>query len=262
MSSRELLLYDEDDGIGIITINRPEVHNALNLDTIVEFRSLMQRIETEGRVRALILTGAGQQAFISGGDLREFQELKTVDEARRMAQAMKEVTDRIEAARFAVIAAINGYALGGGCEVAVACDVRIASSTAVLGFRQIKLGLISGWGGGPRLIRLLGPGKALRLMLTGETLTAEQALALGLVDQVVPPDDLLPAARTVARSIAENAPLAIAAYKRLARMTAEAPLSAALAFETELFGPIWVSQDHEEAVRAHFEKRAPRFTGR
>jgi enoyl-CoA hydratase/carnithine racemase len=256
------LLYQEDGGIGVITVNRPDVHNALNMQIIRELRELCLKLREEDRLRALVLTGSGKTSFLAGGDLKEFQQIKTAEEARHMISTMKEVTDLLAAFPWPVIAAVNGHAFGGGCETAIACDFRIASETASLGFRQIKMGLMSGWGGGPRLIRLLGTGKALRLMLTGETLTAQQALAVGLVDEVVPPDRVLERALELARTIADNAPLAVRAYKRLAQTAARVPLDAAIEYETELFGPVWVSEDHDECVRAFFEKRAPRLVGR
>lgn len=255
------LLYTEDDGVGVITVNRPEVHNALNMETIRELRDLCLNLRAEDRLRAAILTGAGGRTFLSGGDLKEFLHIKTVEEARTMISAMKEVTDLLAGFSWPVIAAVNGLAIGGGCETAVACDFRIASETAELGYRQIKLGIMSGWGGGPRLVHLVGRGKALRLMLTGEMIKARAALALGLVDQVVPPDQVMSAALELAREIAKNAPMAARAYKRLVQTTLNVPLDAALAFETELFGPVWVSQDHAECVRAFFEKRAPQLVG-
>jgi len=210
----------------------------------------------------MILTGAGDKTFLSGGDLKEFQHLETMEEARQMISTMKEVTDLLAGFPWPVIAAVNGLAVGGGCETAVACDFRIASHSAKLGYRQITLGIISGWGGGPRLVHLLGKGRALRLMATGDLLSAEEALRIGLVDQVVPPDQVMPSALVLARRIAENAPLAVRAYKRLVQMTVRVPLEAALEFETELFGPVWVSEDHEECVRAFFEKRKPNPAGR
>jgi enoyl-CoA hydratase len=175
---------------------------------------------------------------------------------------MKEVTDMLAHFPWPVIAAVNGRAVGGGCETAIACDFRIASETAELGMRQIKLGIMSGWGGGPRLIHLVGRSRALLLMLTGEMLKARDALAIGLVDEIVPPDRVVDRALELARSIAANAPLAVRAYKRLANETAQVPLEAAIALETELFGPVWVSEDHEECVRAFFEKRPPVLTGK
>lgn len=256
------LLYGEEDGIGVITVNRPKVHNALNMETIRELRDLCLKLRGEDRLRAMILTGAGERTFLSGGDLKEFQHIKTVEDARTMISTMKEVTELLSGFPWPVIAAVNGLAIGGGCETAVACDFRIASETAELGYRQIKLGIMSGWGGGPRLVHLLGRSKALRLMLTGELIKARDALALGLVDQVVSPDQVMSAALELAREIAKNAPMVVRAYKRLVQMTVKVPLDAALAFETELFGPIWVSQDHEECVRAFFEKRAPQLVGR
>ncbi len=256
------LLYGEEDGVGVITVNRPKVHNALNMETIRELRDLCLELRGEDRLRAMILTGAGERTFLSGGDLKEFQHIKTVEDARTMISAMKEVTELLAGFPWPVIAAVNGLAIGGGCETAVACDFRIAGETAEMGYRQVKMGIMSGWGGGPRLVHLLGRGKALRLMLTGELIKAREALAIGLVDQVVPSDQVMPAALSLAREIAKNAPLVVRAYKRLVQMTVKVPLEAALAFETELFGPVWVSQDHDECVRAFFEKRAPQLIGR
>jgi enoyl-CoA hydratase len=256
------VLYGEDGGVGIVTVNRPEIHNALNLETIRELRELCLTLRAEDRLRAMILTGAGEKTFLSGGDLKEFQHLKTMEEARHMISTMKEVTDMLAGFPWPVIAAMNGLAVGGGCETAVACDFRIASRSAKLGYRQVTLGIISGWGGGPRLVHLLGRGRALRLMATGDLLSAEEALAIGLVDQVVSPDQVMPSALALARTIALNAPLAVRAYKRLVQMTVRVPLEAALEFETELFGPVWVSEDHAECVRAFFEKRKPNLLGR
>ena len=256
------VLYVEDGGVGIVTVNRPEVHNALNMETIQELRELCLQLEAEDRLRVMILTGAGDKTFLSGGDLKEFQHLKTLEEARHMVSTMKEVTDRLAGFPWPVIAAVNGLAVGGGCETAVACDFRIASESAKLGYRQVALGVISGWGGGPRLVHLLGKGRALRLMTTGDLLSANEALAIGLVDEVVSPDQVMPSALALARRIAENPPLAVRAFKRLVQMTVRVPLEAALEFETKLFGPVWVSEDHDECVRAFFEKRKPNLLGR
>ena len=256
------VLYEERDGVGLVTVNRPEVHNALDLRTIGELRELCTRLRGEDRLRALVLTGSGDATFLSGGDLKEFQQIRTVEQARGMISSMKEVTDALSAFPWPVIAAVNGLAVGGGCETAVACDFRIASETARLGFKQIQMGVMSGWGGGPRLIHLLGRSRALRLMLTGELVKARDALAMGLVDEVVEPGRAQERALELARSIARNAPLVVRAYKRLANVTVRVPLDEAVAYETELFGPVWVSEDHDECVRAFFEKRAPRLTGR
>jgi enoyl-CoA hydratase len=179
-----------------------------------------------------------------------------------MISTMKEVTHQLASFPWPVIAAVNGVAAGGGCETAISCDFRIASETAALGFRQIKLGLMSGWGGGPRLIQLVGRSRALRMMLTGELVRARDALAIGLVDEVVPPDQVVERALALAHIIAANAPLAVRAYKRLANVAVRVPLDEAIAFETELFGPVWASEDHDECVRAFFEKREPRLVGR
>jgi enoyl-CoA hydratase len=256
------ILYREEEGVGIVTVSRPEVHNALNMETIRELRELCLKLREEDSLRAMVLTGAGEKAFLSGGDLKEFQHIRTTEGARLMISTMKEVTAMLAGFPWPVIAAVNGMALGGGCETAVACDFRIASETAKLGFRQIKMGITSGWGGGPRLVHLVGRNRALRLMLTGEVIMAKEALGMGLVDQVVPPERLMPEVMALARGIAANAPLVVRAYKRLVDMAMRVPLESAMEFETELFGPVWVSEDHDECVRAFFEKRAPRLIGR
>lgn len=256
------VLYEEQGGVALVTVNRPDVHNALNMETIGDLRELCARLREEDRLRALVLTGSGKATFLSGGDLKEFQRIKTAEEARGMISTMKEVTDMLAGSPWPVIAAVNGLAVGGGCETAIACDFRVASEKAELGFRQIKLGLMSGWGGGPRLVHLVGRSRALRLMLTGELVKAADALAMGLVDEVVPPERVVERALELAREIAGNAPLAVRAYKRLANVSVRVPLDEAIAFETELFGPVWVSDDHAECVRAFFEKRKPRLTGR
>ena len=250
-----------DAGITTITINRPEVRNALSLDTWAELRQAFTAVQADPAARALILTGAGDKAFASGGDLKELQKLTTAEAAQDMSTSVKATVQILCDLEIPTIAAVNGYALGGGCEVAVSCDFRIAAESAQLGYRQAKIGLISGWGGGPRLVQLLGRSRALRLMLTGATLTAQEALAIGLVDAVVPPEGLLPAARALAGEIAANPPLSVRAFKRLVNYCGEASLAAAIARETELFGPVWVSRDHDEAIAALFEKREPRFTG-
>ena len=255
------VLYTEQDDVGLVTVNRPDVHNALNLETIRELRELCHRLRDEDRLRALVLTGSGDRTFLAGGDLREFQQIRTAEAARGMIATMKEVTDLLAAFPWPTIAAVNGLAVGGGCETAIACDFRVASETADLGFRQIKVGLMSGWGGGPRLIHLVGRSRALRMMLTGELVKARDALAMGLVDEVVPPGRVVERALELGRTIAGNAPLAVRAYKRLANLTVRVPLDEAIAFEAELFGPVWVSEDHEECVRAFFEKRPPRLIG-
>mgnify|MGYP005810570269 CR=1 FL=1 len=258
----ENVLYEEQGGVGLITVNRPDVHNALNMQTIGELRELCARLRAEDALRALVLTGSGSATFLAGGDLKEFQRIRTVEEARAMTSSMKEVTEMLAGFPWPVIAAVNGLAVGGGCETAIACDFRVAGENAQLGMKQIKLGIMSGWGGGPRLIHLVGRGLALRLMLTGELVKARDALAIGLVDEVVPPDRVVDRALELGRTIARNAPLAVRAYKRLANMTVRVPLDEAIAYETELFGPVWVSQDHEECVRAFFEKRTPVLTGK
>ena len=195
------VLYREEDGIGVVTVNRPEVHNALNMQTIRELRELLLRLEAEDALRAMVLTGSGKKTFLSGGDIKEFQKIRTVEEARVMIATMKEATDLLAGFPWPVIAAITGLAVGGGCETAIACDFRIASETAEMGFRQIKLGIMSGWGGGPRLVHLVGRSRALRprssvlvLNLSSSSMTskgmmtslsAKRKIALGLCNRTL-----------------------------------------------------------------------------
>jgi len=258
---RENLLYNKKDRVATITINRPNVRNAISLATMAELESVVTDLETDGEVMAVILTGSGEKAFVAGGDLKEFRSLRTVHDGRKMSLRMGNILQRLHHLEVPVIAAINGDAYGGGCETALACDLRLAAPHARLGFRQIVFGVTPGWGGGQRLMRLVGQSKALELLLTGATLTADEALAIGLIDRVVAEGNVLDAAHQLANQIAGRAPLAVRYIKRALARGADMPLDAAIAFEAELFSVTWGSEDHWEAEQAFWNKKAPQFKG-
>ncbi len=254
--------YSVREKIATLAIDRPQVKNAIDRRTMEEMGVAVGLAEQDRDLRALIFTGAGHDAFISGGDLRYFQSLLTDRQVRGMLLMMRRLLDRIENLPVPVIAAINGYAIGGGTEVALACDLRVAAAEASLIFRQVDIGLITAWGGGQRLQRLVGPATAPRLLLLGEVVSAQDALALGLVDRVVPRSKLMSEARAMARRIAAKPPLAIRAMKRALVRGREMPFKAGLSLEEKLFRSLWKSKDHDEAVAAFLEKRRPRFQGK
>ncbi|MBI3968351.1 MAG: enoyl-CoA hydratase/isomerase family protein [Chloroflexi bacterium] len=261
--SGQRVLSERRAGIAVVTINRPEIGNAVDQATTAALGRVVAELATDESLRAVVLTGAGDRAFVTGGDLKQYlAAIRTAADARRMSLGMQAVLERLANLDVPVIAAINGAAYGGGCEVALACDYRIASARAEFGFRQVKMGIMVGWGGGQRLLRVVGRSKALALLLTGETVSAAEALALGLVDRVVSPEDVLPAAFELAAQIAENPPLAVRFTKRALVHGAEAPAAVAAAYEAELLAALWVTEDHREAERAFVEKRAPVFVGR
>ncbi|MBI2264592.1 MAG: enoyl-CoA hydratase/isomerase family protein [Armatimonadetes bacterium] len=250
------LTYRIEDGIGILTFNRPEVRNALDLESIGLLEQVLGEIARDETLRGLVLTGSGGHAFVSGGDLADFEQLTTVaDVTSRMVEKMKANLATLTQLPVPVIAAVNGVALGGGCEIAVACDFRIASESARFAFPQVRYGLTSGWGGGPRLVQLIGKSKALSIMLTGRTIEAQEALSLGLADRVVPKGGTLPAALQSAREIAIHPRQAVSAILQLIRFTSDG-LKQAFDLETKLFGPLWVSQERILAMRTFLEAKS------
>ncbi len=246
--------------VATLSIRRPEVKNAIDLATMDELDRAVAALEKDGTLQAVIVTGAGG-TFVSGGDLKSLEMLEGVEAGRAMSRKMQAILLRLEGLEVPVIAAIEGHALGGGAEVALACDLRIAASDAKLGFKQIALGIMVGWGGGQRLRALVGRGRALELLLTGEILTGEEALGLGLVDRVVPSGKALAEAAALARRVAAQPPLAVRAIKRALYQGEGIPRDRGIAFEAECFAVLWGSRDHSEAVKAYFEKRDPRFRG-
>lgn len=256
------ILYEEQDEVAVLTINRPAVHNAISLAAMGELEALLDYLEKAEQVRVLVLTGAGDKSFVSGGDLVDFERLTTHDLAASMSRRMQRILARLQGLPVPVVGAINGNAFGGGCEVALACDIRVAGRDARLGFLQVTLGITPAWGGRDRLVRLVGRARALLLMLTGDVVTAEEAHRLGLVDVLVEAGQARAAALELARRIAANPPLAVRLVKRATDEGAGLAPEAAEALEANLFARSWLSEDHAEALRARKEKRPPRFKGR
>jgi enoyl-CoA hydratase len=258
--SLQNLLLERDDGIAVVTVNRPKVLNALNMATLGELHRTMAALGQDREIRCIILTGAGEKSFIAGADIHELSAL-TPAAGREHARAGQAVFDLVEQLGKPVIAAINGYALGGGCELAMACTLRLAADTARLGQPEINLGLIPGFGGTQRLARLIGAGRALELLLTGEPIGAAEAYRLGLVNRVVPAADLMVEARQLAATIAAKAPIAVRYMLDAVRWGAQLPLSEAQALEAALFGLVVSTDDMREGTRAFLEKRKPVFKG-
>jgi enoyl-CoA hydratase len=263
MSEQSLsgLTLQREGAVAVVTVNRPKVLNALNLATLGELAATMRQLQHDETVRAVIITGAGDKSFIAGADINELAAL-TPTAAREHARAGQTVFDGIEQLGKPVIAAINGYALGGGCELAMACTVRIAADTARLGQPEINLGIIPGYGGTQRLARLIGTGRALELLLTGDQIDAAEALRLGLVNRVVPAAGLMAEARKLAAVMATKAPVAVRYVLEAVRCGVQLPLGEAQALEAALFGLAASTEDMREGTRAFLEKRQPEFRGK
>lgn len=257
----ENLRFDVRDQIAWITFNRPSVLNALNRKTMTELSHCLGTVREESAIRAIILTGAGEKAFVAGADINELARRTPVD-GRDYALYGQGVIRCLETIGKPSIAAINGFALGGGCELALACTIRIASRTAKLGQPEAKLGMIPGYGGSQRLARLCGKGIAHELILTGEMITAEEALRIGLVNRVVEPGELLSVAEQIARKIIANAPLAVQYAMEAIERGLEMPQEEGLFLEATLFGLCCGTEDMREGTQAFLERRPPRFQGR
>jgi len=255
------LILRKGEGIGWITVNRPEKLNALNVATIGELQAAFREFEADPEVKAIILTGTGEKAFIAGADIGEFSGL-SAETGAHFARRGQDMTRTIENCGKPVIAAINGYALGGGTEIALACHIRLASENAKLGQPEVKLGIIPGYGGTQRLPRLVGKGKAMELIFTGRMVEAREALEIGLVNKVVPPAGLLAEAEALAREIIKNAPLAISYAVRSINQGLDKSLDEGLELEAEIFGQSCGTEDAREGSRAFMEKRKPNFRGR
>jgi enoyl-CoA hydratase len=257
----ETLLVERSDAYAVVTLNRPKVMNALNRALFAELDDAFTALSADGAVRAVILTGSGEKAFAAGADIGELASLSAI-EGRQLARRGQAVFRRIETCGKPVIAAINGFALGGGCELAMACTIRIASDRARLGQPEVKLGLVPGYGGTQRLPRLVSKGAAMKLLLTGDMVGAEEAFRIGLVDEVVPAEALLPRAETLARAIAQQAPLAVAGCIQAVEGGYDLPLDSGLELEASLFGLACATEDKAEGTKAFLEKRAPAWQGR
>lgn len=247
--------------LAVVTLNRPTVMNALNAATFDELDAVFNALRGNPDVRVVLLTGAGDKAFVAGADIRELAPLNAA-QAQAVAERGQSIFRKIEDLGKPVIACINGFALGGGCELAMACTFRIAARQAKLGQPEVKLGLVPGYGGSQRLPRLVGRGAALKLLLTGAAITAEEALRIGLVDEVVDLPELMTRARALATEIANNAPLAISESLKLVDEGLELRLDSAMALESETFGRLFSTADKLEGTSAFLEKRKPVWNGR
>lgn len=256
----ENLLITREGALALLTINRPQVLNALNTDTLDELRRAVLELKHDAAVRCVILTGAGEKAFVAGADIRELATETPID-AKEHAARGQHVFDLIENMGKPVIAAINGFALGGGCELAMACTIRIAADTARLGQPEINLGLLPGFAGTQRLARLIGKGAALDLLLTGRQVSADEAFRLGLVNRVVPAAQLLDEARLLATELAAKAPVAMKYVIEAVNRGLEVSFDKAQFLEATLFGLVASTADMREGTRAFLEKRKPTFTG-
>ena len=260
MTEPEVVLYEVRGRAAVITINRPEKRNALDRHVRAGLHAAFDRAKSDDTVRVLVITGAGDKAFIAGADISEFEGRTAVDQWRAMSGAP--VFDIPERCPKPVIAAVNGFCLGGGMELALACDIRIASTAGKFGQPEVNLGIIPGGGGTQRLPRVAGLGAALRLILTGDIIDAAEALRLGVISEVTEPAALMTRALAIAETIASKSPVAVAAAKEATRAALSLPLEDGLKFERSLFGLCFASEDKVEGVRAFLEKRAADFPGR
>ena len=253
--------YEKKGSVAYVTVNRPKVLNALNTATWADLQAAFEDAKADASVQGVILTGAGDKAFIAGADISELSHLDAygAEESSRFGQG---VLDRIENLGKPVIAAINGFALGGGCETAMACTMRIAAEHAKFGQPEVKLGLLPGGGGTQRLPRLVGKGRALQLILTGETISAQEAYRIGLVNEVAPAAGLMDRAETILKQIMANAPIAVKFSLQAVNRGLETSQSEGLALEASHFGICAATEDKKEGTSAFLEKRAPQFHGR
>ncbi len=253
--SEKLLLDTQTDGIAVLTFNRPAALNALDMDTMRCFADTIQRLSGLADIRAVVLTGAGDQAFCSGGDLHELSHYPSAEEGEAMSRLMGDALLALEQLPVPVIAAINGYALGGGSEIALACDLRIVDDKARLGLVHIKLGLIPGWGAGQRLLRLVGYSRAMEILLRGRAMHVHELTALGLVNDVVEAGTALEHALNFARHIAESSPDVVRAIKKLLQAGTRQSYEAALQTEHDLFPALWAAEPHLQAVENFLRSR-------
>jgi enoyl-CoA hydratase len=249
------------DGVCIITIDRPKVLNALNAQTVGEIGEAFEQARTDEAVKAVIVTGGGEKAFVAGADIRELATMTPIS-GKETAERGQRIFRAIETFPKPVIAAINGFALGGGCELALACHIRIASENAQLGLPEVTLGIIPGYGGTQRMTRLLGKGKALELICTGDRIGAAEAEKIGLVNRVVPADQLMAAAEEMARKIASRGPLAVRAAIEAVMVGSDMGFDEGQVLEATLFGLLASTEDMKEGMAAFLEKRAAAFTGK
>jgi len=259
--SYDNLLIEQDGAVAIVTINRPHVLNAIDAPTLDALRRAILELKGDDRVRSIVLTGAGDKAFVAGADINELA-VQSPTTGREHALKGQHVFDLIENMGKPVLAAINGYALGGGCELAMACTLRLAADTAKIGLPEITLGILPGYAGTQRLSRLVGKGKALELILTGSPIGAEEAARVGLINRVVAASELLTEARKLAEELASRAPVAVRYIINAINAGLEMPFAAACVYEATLFGLVAATEDMREGTKAFLEKRKPAFKGR
>jgi enoyl-CoA hydratase len=257
----QTLLVDVTDGVATVTVNRPDKLNALNDLVVAELFRAAVALKADAAVKGVIVTGAGARAFVAGADIGELAQ-QGPREARERARTGQAMVAAFETMGKPVVAAVNGFALGGGCELAMGCHVRIASETAKFGQPEVKLGLTAGYGGTQRLPRLVGRGRALHLLLTGETIDAQEAYRIGLVTKVVPPDQLRAEAAKLLRTILANGPVAVALTADAVQRGSDLSLADGLRVEAEVFGQVAATEDMKEGTKAFLEKRPAAFKGR
>ncbi len=257
----ETLLFESKNRIGYVTVNRPDKLNALNAKAKGELKQLFENLKSDDQVDVVILTGAGEKAFVAGTDIKELTELDT-EKGKAFSAGGQAVFDAIENLGKPVIAAVNGYALGGGCELALACNIRIAADNAKFGQPEVNLGIIPGYAGTQRLARLIGKGRAMELILTGDQVDAQEALRIGLVNKVVPSKELLSTAESLAQKILTKGQVAVRLALKAVNMTHETNLTDGQSLEASLFGVCCGSQDFKEGTKAFLEKRKPEFRNR
>ena len=254
------LLYENQDGIGLITMNRPKALNALNRETLEELNQLVDALAKDSSVQVIILTGSGEKAFVAGADITQMQSMSAI-EGRNFGKLGQAVFNKIENLPQPVIAAVNGFALGGGCELAMACDIRIASEKAKFGQPEVTLGITPGFAGTQRLPRLVGKGRAKQLLYTADTIDAQEAFRIGLVNEIAPAESLMAAARAMALKIQSRAPVAVQLCKAAVNEGLDTDLETGTAYEAEVFGLCFATDDQKEGMAAFAEKRKAQFIG-
>ena len=256
----ETILLERRDGVAFIRFNRPDKLNAMNSKMKDEIIAVLNELEENDAVRVVVFTGQGDKAFVAGADINEFKDRTALEQWDLYQQPF--LYDAIDRFPKPLIAMINGYCLGGGCELILACDIRIASEKAQIGQPEINIGIIPGGGGSQRLPRLVGYGKAMQLILTGDRISAQEAHRIGLVDEVVPHDQLESKTFEIATKIAEKSPIAVRFAKEAVKASLRMPLNEGLRYEQSLFSLVFTTEDKDEGVRAFLEKRPPKFTGK
>ena len=257
----ETIIFEKRENIAIITINRPKVLNALNQTVLDELEMVIDAIAEDSSIQGAVITGSGEKAFVAGADISEFKGI-SVEEARKMSRRGQELFGRLEALPIPVIAAVKGFALGGGLELAMSCTFRYATPDARVGQPEVKLGLIPGYGGTQRLARLVGRSKAMEICMTARMVKAEEALKIGIIDRIVEEGDLVDTAVEAIQAILVNAPIAVSYCKRAVLEGLELPFDAAAKLESQLFGLTFATEDKDEGISAFLEKRPAEFKGR